>query len=313
VAKLTLPPHEVFFGYSYASLEALEAEKDRGVFTIVDQIDPGPMEYRLVAEEMDKHPELAGPPAPFPTEHYARARREWEVADVIVVNSEWSRDAIIKEGADPAKVKVLPLAYEPGMDQSPKSKVQSRANDKAKLKVLWLGQVNVRKGIGYVLEAARLLEGEPVDFIVAGPLQIRKEVVANAPKNMRWMGPVPRNEASKLYAQSDVFVLPTLSDGFALTQLEALAHALPVVVTPNCGWVVEEAVTGFVIPPRDSMTLAKALLKFIRDRELAHEMVPACIKAATSFSVDDYGLGLVSVIQKRLPAARRQFPVLSGR
>lgn len=52
VARLNLPPHDVFFGYSYMSLELLEMERERKVLTILDQIDPGPVEFRLVAEEM---------------------------------------------------------------------------------------------------------------------------------------------------------------------------------------------------------------------------------------------------------------------
>ena len=112
VAQLKLPPHDVFFGYSYASLETLEAEKKRGVLTLLDQIDPGAVEFRIVADEMKQHPEIAGPPPEFPSDYYDRNRREWELADVILVNSKWSREAIITEGADRAKIEILPLAFE---------------------------------------------------------------------------------------------------------------------------------------------------------------------------------------------------------
>jgi glycosyltransferase involved in cell wall biosynthesis len=155
--------------------------------------------------------------------------------------------------------------------------------------------VNVRKGIGYLLEAARLLEGEPVEFVVAGPLQIRKEVVTNAAKNIRWLGPVPRSEASEMYAQSDIFVLPTLSDGFAITQLEALAHGCPVITTLNCGRVVLDGITGFTVPPRDASALSKALQTFITDRSLAIEMAVACKRSIKAFSIEDYGRRLIEL------------------
>ena len=112
VARLKLPPHEVFFGYSYASLEMLEAEKKRGALTVLDQIDPGAVEFRLVAEEMARFPELAGSPPEFPAANFDRNRREWELADIIVVNSGWTRQAIVAEGADVSKIEILPLAYE---------------------------------------------------------------------------------------------------------------------------------------------------------------------------------------------------------
>jgi glycosyltransferase involved in cell wall biosynthesis len=302
VAKLALPPHDAFFGYSYASLETIEAENRRGRLTIVDQIDPGAVEYRLVAEEMARHPELAGPPAPFPSGHYGRARREWDLADVIIVNSEWSREAVVAEGGDGAKIEILPLGFE--SEKRPRRTELRRAKGDP-LKVLWLGQVNVRKGIHYLLEAARLLEKEAVEFQVAGPIAIRRSAVAEAPKNVRWLGPVPRSEASDLYDRCDVFVLPTLSDGFAITQLEALARGLPIIVTPNCGRVVEDGKTGFLVPPRDAKALAQAIMKFVEKPLLAAEMSFCCLQVAQAFSIDAYGKRLVEIVERNMAARQR--------
>lgn len=303
ITRLKLPPHEVFFGYSYASLEMLAAEKKRGVMTVLDQIDPGAVEFRLVAEEMARFPELAGPPPEFPAAYYERNRREWELADVIVVNSEWTREAIIAEGANPAKIEILPLAYE--MEDG-RLKIEDRKNpisdlrSPSTLRVLWLGQVNIRKGIHYLIEAARLLEREQIHFDVVGPIGILPGAVASAPRNMTFHGPVTRDHAAEWYRQADVFVLPTLSDGFALTQLEALVHGLPVIVTPNCGQVVEEGKTGFIVPARDAQALTNAILRFLRYPGLAREMAPACLEAVKAFSVETYGKQLVAITEKHM-------------
>ena len=296
VARLNLPPHDVFFGYSYMSLEVLEAEKGRPVLTILDQIDPGPVHFRLVAEEMLRHQELAGPPRPYPEIYFNRSRREWDLADVIVVNSEWTREAIIAEGVDPAKIEVLPLAYE--FDTAPASTFDRQSSPSGMLHALWLGQVTPGKGIYYLMEAARLLVSEKVHFDVVGPVGILPRAVAAAPGNMTFHGPVSRDQTAAWYRQADVFVLPTLSDGFALTQLEALAYGLPVVATPNCGRVVEEGKTGFIIPPRDPQALADAILKFTTNRNLSAEMAPACRAMVKAFSIDAYGQRLVEIIQK---------------
>ena len=122
------------------------------------------------------------------------------------------------------------------------------------------------------------------------------------PGNMTFHGPVSRDGAALWYRQSDVFVLPTLSDGFALTQLEALAHGLPVIVTPNCGRVVREGKTGFIIPPRDPQALADAILRFVHHPSLAQEMAPFCRQAVKAYSVDAYGKRLVEIIQKHFGA-----------
>jgi glycosyltransferase involved in cell wall biosynthesis len=305
IAQCQLPPHDVFFGYSYASLEMLAAEKQRGVLTVLDQIDPGAVECRLVAEEMSRFPEMAGPRPEFPSAYYERNRREWELADIIIANSEWSREAIIAEGADAAKIEMLPLAYV-AEDGRKRSEVRSQnlqpsafslQPSTAPLRVLWLGQVNLRKGIHYLLAAARLLESENIHFDVVGPVGILAGAVTAAPRNLTFHGPVSRDRAAEWYRRSDVFVLPTLSDGFALTQLEALAHGVPVITTANCGRVIEPGSTGFIIPPRDPQALADAVLKFATDRKLSASMARACRAAVRAFSVAEYGKRLVGIIQ----------------
>jgi glycosyltransferase involved in cell wall biosynthesis len=342
VARLYLPPHEIFFGYSYASLEAMEVARARGRITVLCQIDPGPVHFRIVAEEMARHPELAGPPQPFPDAYFERSRREWELADVIVVNSEWTREALIAEGADPAKLEILPLAYEaeaeevgsgcagradrprsadlvpPARDANdrayssrpqgesgrgeaatpyPTSDLRSLTSDLRPLRVLWLGQVTPGKGIHYLMEAAGLLVKEPVRFDVVGSIGILPAAVASAPENMIFHGAVSRDRVADWYQQSEVFVLPTLSDGFALTQLEALSHGLPVITTPKCGRVVEDGKTGFIIPPRGAIELAGAILRFARDRHLSASMAPACRAAVKAYSVAAYGDHLVAIIE----------------
>jgi glycosyltransferase involved in cell wall biosynthesis len=158
--------------------------------------------------------------------------------------------------------------------------------------------VCIRKGIQYLIEAAKLVASHPIEFLVGGSLEIAASAVKEAPRNIRFFGQVPRSQAGQFYRQGDVFLLPTISDGFALTQLEALAHGLPVIVTPNCGRVVEDGVTGFIIPPRDPEALAQALLRFVRDRALSAKMAPQCRAAVQEFSIAKCGERLVEIINK---------------
>ena len=64
---------------------------------------------------------------------------------------------------------------------------------------------------------------------------------------MKWFGAVTRNQAANYYRNADVFILPTLSDGFAITQLEAQAHRLPLIASSRCGDVVEHNVNGLLL------------------------------------------------------------------
>jgi glycosyltransferase involved in cell wall biosynthesis len=311
VARMHLPDHDVFFGYSYMSLEMLEIEKKKGVLTILDQIDPGPVEFRLVAEETSKYPELSGPTPAYPAAYYERLRREWDLADVIVVNSEWSRDALISEGVPTGKIEVLPLAYDAEKSKifnlSENGEVHEKRGDgtedlevgsRRPLHVLWLGQVNVRKGIHYLIEAARILEGSDIDIDIVGPIEITPDTLASAPSNMTFHGSVSRDRTVHHYRQADVFVLPTLSDGFAITQLEAMAYGLPVITTPNCGKVVQNGKNGFVVPPSDAKALAEAISRFDGDRELAMRMSGDCLETVKEFSIENYGDRLMGIIRK---------------
>jgi glycosyltransferase involved in cell wall biosynthesis len=153
--------------------------------------------------------------------------------------------------------------------------------------VLFLGQVNLRKGIPYLLEAAKLLTGENIQIDRAGPIGIADQFVVKAPPNVRFHGAVTRDRVREFYKRADIFVLPTISDGFALTQLEAMAHGLPVITTPNCGRVVTEGLDGFIIPPRNAAALANCLKTLLEDPERLQAMQEAAQLASARFNLDD--------------------------
>jgi glycosyltransferase involved in cell wall biosynthesis len=294
IASLSLPPHDVFFGYSYDSLDALEAERSRGVLNVLDQVDPGVFEHELVMEEVERWKSYATLIADPPETYFRRNQQEWQTADAIIVNSQWSKQALIRSGAPEHKLEVLPLAYEASAVDLRSANNREAGN----LRVLWLGTVCLRKGIQYLVEAARQLDSYPIEFLIGGPLHISDSSIREAPRSVKFLGQVPRSQAGAFYQKGDIFVLPTISDGFALTQLEALAYGLPVIVTPNCGQVVEDGRTGFIVPPRDAKALAQALLRFIHDRKLSSKMGPTCQEVVQEFSIAKCGARLVEIIKK---------------
>lgn len=68
-------------------------------------------------------------------------------------------------------------------------------------------------------------------------------------------------------------------------------------MTPNCGRVVEEGKTGFIIPPRDTRALPDAILKFAADRNLPQTMATACREVVKNFSVESYEKRLVAILE----------------
>jgi glycosyltransferase involved in cell wall biosynthesis len=248
-------PHEAFFGYSSESLELLRHERRNGIRTTVCQVDPAQFEDDIVAAEEERFPNFlssAGLTRRFKPEAFqTRLHEEWSEAQIVVVNSRWSAQALVQQGVPKEKIKVIPLMYEAPRMCAPRRRCPP-------LRVLWLGTLCLRKGLPYALEAAKMLTTKPVRFTFAGALDVNP-LALNLPDNSRYIGHVPRSLLPGVYGEHDVLLLPTLSDGFALTQLEAMAHGLPVIATENCGDVVEEGRSGFLVHDRDSRALVRAI------------------------------------------------------
>lgn len=290
------PDARAFFGFSTGSLEVLADLQDRDVLTVVDQVSPGPIEYDIVMEEIERWPDwVSHPPCEAPALQ-RRVAAEWEAASLVLVNSEWSRSAIVEQGVPDEKIIVVPGAYELPREMESRSEASSSAAD-GPLRVLWLGSVVLRKGIPYLVEAARMLEAADVEVTVAGPIGITETAVRNAPANVTFVGEVPRDRVSALYRAADVFVLPTLSDGFGITQVEAMAHGCPVVATPNCGRVVTDGEDGFVVAPRDAEALADALRTLAEDRERVGQMGTVARRTAQDYTLDAYADRLLNAIR----------------
>ena len=92
---------------------------------------------------------------------------------------------------------------------------------------------------------------------------------------MKWFGPVTRKQAAEFYRNADVFILPTLSDGFAITQLEAQAHGLPVIASKNCGKVVENGVNGIILDEPSAACIAHAVRDCIASPDRLEKLASA--------------------------------------
>ena len=267
------------FAYSYAARDIFHAAKALGWTTVLGQVDPGPREEQIENGLLQAHPDWACTPSgQKPEDYWARWHEECAAADYIVVNSRWSGASLVESGVPRTKIRVIPLAFEPG---NPSTSTTARRQS-GPLRVLFLGQVIARKGIFDLLETARNLAEEDIHFDVVGP---HEPIPFALPPNMTFHGSANRAAASDWFASSDVFVLPTHSDGFAITQLEAMAAGLPVIATPCCGEVVESGRNGFLIPPGRPDMLAAALQDLLRNRPMLAAMSEAARKTSASFGL----------------------------
>jgi glycosyltransferase involved in cell wall biosynthesis len=294
LARLRRAP-AVLFAYSYAARRLFTVARAHGWTTVLGQIDPGPVEERLVARLQDRHPSLAADWRPAPASYWDNWREEWRLADRVVVNSEWSRGALCEAGVPESRIRIVPLAYEPTATPRPRAHAP-RFDASRPLRVLFLGQVNLRKGVAEVLEAVEQLRGEPVHFTFVGPVQITLTKTMRDSAQISWMGGVAHSAAAAHFDSADVFLFPTHSDGFGLTQLEALAHGLPAIVSRHCARVITHGVNGIVLDEVSGAVIAASLRELLRDPSRLRAMSEnARIDPAHSLSA--VGRQLLAVVQ----------------
>jgi glycosyltransferase involved in cell wall biosynthesis len=319
--RTDLKPGSIFFAYDTGALETMDWCREKGIQCILNQMDPNRTEAELVRAEEKQWPGWAAQPMAVPEEYFQRREREWALADRIVVNSEFSHQALLRQGVAAEKLAVVPLCFEraagdgrwkmeDGNQRSEvrgqKAEIENQSGNEfqisdfsvsafSPLRVLFLGQVILRKGIQYLIEAAKLLSKEKIHFDVVGPVGISREAVASAPGNMTFHGRAGRDQAADWYRRSHLFVLPTISDGFAITQLEAMAHALPVIATPCCGEVVSDGADGFIVPPRDAGALARTFRRYLAEPDLLKAQRKAALEKSGQFTLERLAENLLNL------------------
>jgi glycosyltransferase involved in cell wall biosynthesis len=157
------------------------------------------------------------------------------------------------------------------------------------LRVLFAGALHQRKGIGYLLEAIDLL-GSNVELTLIGQRLAANPIVDAACRRWRWFESLPHSGVLDVMMDSDVLVLPSLSEGFGLVVTEALACGLPVIVTPNVGAsdLVCDGREGFVVPVCSVEGIAGRLNRLHQDRDLLAGMSQNAQTVAARHSWENY-------------------------
>lgn len=272
-------PRTMVFAHSYSAREAFAYAKSRGWTTVLGQIDPGERHFRLVEQLSQSHAEYGAPPVMPPPAYFSGWREECALADWIVVNSEWARDAVHGMGIPMAKLRVIPLAYEPEIpDAAPVREYPDTFTSARPLRALFVGHVAVTKGVPELLEAVAQLADLPVVLRLVGETAMVVPPRFRDHSSMQFVGPVSRSEVMRHYHESDVLVFPSHSDGFGMAQVEAQAYRLPIIASRHCGQVVADGVNGILLPAVTPGDIATALRRILE----APALLSAFSRAASS-------------------------------
>lgn len=225
---------------------------------------------------------------------------EIDLADRILVGSSFVRDTFITEGVPAEKLMVIPY----GADTQLFEPLEQEKPDGEGLRLLFVGQIGQRKGISYLLEAARRTASYGDSLTLVGQIQGNGQALAPYRDHFRHVPHVPRTELREIYRQADVFVFPTLVEGMPLVVLEAMASGLPVITTPNGpGDIVRDGVDGFLVPPRNVDLITERLHQLRCDPDLRREMGRNARIRAQEFTWDAYRSKTVTALQGWLEAA----------
>ncbi|WP_237180223.1 glycosyltransferase family 4 protein [Rhodoplanes sp. Z2-YC6860] len=307
VAEKALKGVEAIYSYEFSALASFREAKKRGVACIYEVPSPE-HEYSegVIQQEIEKFPELNTRARRYfvnrQTKRTMRRREEWALADLIIVNSEFTRDSYSSAGLDIAKVRVIPLGaprVEPGT-------VSNRFTDEKPLKVLWAGTFGVRKGAHHLLAAWRnIASNGRATLDVFGENQLPSHLTDNLPTTIRLSPTVPPSVLHEFYRSADVLVFPTLCDGFGMVVMEAFAHGLPVITTPRAGAAkfVRHGKNGLVIPPGDSVALSRAIEWCIVHRSELLAMRQLALETAQSWQWRDFRAELGRQVSNYLTGA----------
>lgn len=255
---------------------------------------------RLLREEAERLP--AWEPTLVGTrdsrEKLERKARELELADVVLCPSRFVEESI-PAAARQTKLCVRAEFGSPRVSLSP---LRALHDPKLPLRVLFAGSMTQRKGLADVFAAIKLLQRSDVQLVVMGSPVAPLDFYRRELSTFDYQPTRPHDQVLELMQRCDVLVLPSLVEGRALVQQEAMACGLPLIVTRNAGGddLVEEGQTGFLVPIRSPEKIAEQLAWFADHRDALPSMREAAQRKAATCTWERYGARVCSAIRQAL-------------
>ena len=256
---------DAIYAYEDGALSSFNTARKLDISTLYDL----PIGYwraarKLMQEEMDLNPDWAMTLAGFKdsAEKLQRKDEELKLADHIFVASSFTRKTLEVFPGKLSSVHVIPYGFpEPGP-----VKKYNPLNGR-KLKVLFVGGLSQRKGLSYLFNAIDFFS-DKIELTVVG----KKPAVDCAPLNKalekhKWISSLPHAEILNLMREHDVFVFPSLFEGFGLVVTEAMSQGIPVITTDRtCGPdVISPGQDGWIVRAGNSDDLKSALDKILAE------------------------------------------------
>ncbi len=278
-ASLIMRQSDIIWGFngdSFLSGRKLKINNPKGIY-IVDRACPHFLKQENLMMEESK--ELNYPYLKHSRWTRKRFCDEYTISDMIVVPSNYTLKSFLEFGYTTGQVCVAPLDASAFIDRKHiqnNSLSQFSSNHKDQIKVGFVGGAFLRKGIIYLLRSLDYLENHNILLVIRAnkdSIYCHREAYNLCMKHNVIFLPYQENMAN-FYNLIDIFVLPSIEEGFGMVLFEALKSKVPVIASSNVG-SIDGLVNGkeyLQIQPKDSLGLAKAIESIVEDPVLRKEI-----------------------------------------
>lgn len=286
-ARIAREKDAAILSYSYYAHSAFSngGENRRRVLF---QLHPHPASVRSIlqrerrlhpdcASSLDKEWELALPDA-----DYRQLSEEAGMAQHLIAASSFTRSTLVEAGVPAERIIVIPYGIDAGRYLRGK-----RVRDAGEpLRLLFVGTIGQRKGIKYLLQALELLPPHKVELTICGRVVDDLSIFNGKPAGVKVFPSIGVEGLLEAYREADLFVFPSLAEGFAQVLLEALASGLPVISTTRTAApdLIRHGQEGFIIEPGSVSEIAQYIEQFLRRPEILSPMRAAARRRAEHFT-----------------------------
>jgi glycosyltransferase involved in cell wall biosynthesis len=293
------------YAYEDCAEQIFLAARDLGLRRIYDL----PIAYwqtaqRLLHEEAQRYPDWE--PTLIGTrdseEKLSRKTRELQLAEMVVCPSQFVLESLPGDIRKQKKCLFAPFG----------SPVVEFAGEKprkpSRLRVLFAGALTQRKGLADLFAAMKLIDSREIELVMMGSLLQPLAWYRQRFPGFVYEPPRPHEAFLRVMQSCDVFVLPSIVEGRALVQQEAMACGLPLIATRNAGAddLIEDGVTGFLVPIRSPEAIAEKISWCAANRALISGMGIAAKQRAGELGWRAYGDAIVSAIRQLIDEDHRQ-------
>jgi glycosyltransferase involved in cell wall biosynthesis len=272
---------------------------------IVKSVVRGSAHIRTQAQLLAEERARAGQDMDQPSEwRVAREEREYEMADVIFVLSSFAKNSFEAHGVRPDKIRELHLGSELTRFRANADDIERRCRrieSGEPLRVLTVGNFSYQKGALDLIAIAQTL-GDRMKFKVVGKVE-SNELIIQAGDKIEFIARQPQFSLPSIYREADIFVFPTIQDGYAVVLAQAQAGGLPILATANCAApeIVSNNENGWVLPIRDPAAFIEKLRWCDSNRKDLARMVRSAFDAFKPRDWSHVATDLIDIYQELVP------------